>query len=221
MLHPSRAARRIDASLFAASQIGGCGVCTGRGSITTSRNFQNFPSWEKRWLLLSALRRNDNVSSNRSGASDGFMQKPSNSCGLYPLPTPKSKRPPESRSSVATDSARSAGLCHGSTITAVPRRMRDVRAARYVSSPSVGETELFGEQNIIDISSQTETVAAHTAGRTGHRSPADPGTTKQTKLHNESPKSTMHSANPKLRINWHLDELLSYSSAIPSSMSPK
>ena len=41
---------------------------------------------------------------------------------------PKSSRPPDSRSSVAACSASSTGLCHGSTMTAVPSRKR--RGAR-------------------------------------------------------------------------------------------
>src|SRR5262249_46959770 len=45
-------------------------------------------------------------------------------------PTPRSTRPPDNTSSVATCSASSTGLCHGSTTTAVPRRIRVVQAAR-------------------------------------------------------------------------------------------
>jgi hypothetical protein len=44
------------------------------------------------------------------------------------------------RSKVAACSAKITGLCHGSTITAVPSRRVVVRAASHVSSVSVAET---------------------------------------------------------------------------------
>ena len=44
------------------------------------------------------------------------------------------------RSKVAACSARSTGLCHGSTSTAVPSRKVVVRAASHVSNVSVAET---------------------------------------------------------------------------------
>jgi hypothetical protein len=49
------------------------------------------------------------------------------------LPTPKSSRPPDSRSTVAACSASSTGLCQGSTITAVPSRIVEVLAPIQVS----------------------------------------------------------------------------------------
>ena len=53
---------------------------------------------------------------------------------------PKSNRPLDKRSSVAACSASSTGLCHGSTITAVPSRKVVVRMARQACSINVAET---------------------------------------------------------------------------------
>ena len=53
---------------------------------------------------------------------------------------PKSRRPPEIRSSVAACSASSTGLCQGSTITAEPSRSVLVRMASAISSIKVADT---------------------------------------------------------------------------------
>ena len=53
---------------------------------------------------------------------------------------PKSNRPPDSRSIVAACSASNTGLCHGSTITAVPSRSVRVFAPIQVSRFNVAET---------------------------------------------------------------------------------
>ena len=55
-LKPRCAARRIEASLPAATQNGGCGCCAGGGSTTISSNCQNFPWCEKRRRDTNALR---------------------------------------------------------------------------------------------------------------------------------------------------------------------
>jgi len=55
------------------------------------------------------------------------------------FPMPRSRRPLERRSNVAARSASRAGLWQGSTKTAVPSRIRDVLAARYVRKLRVAE----------------------------------------------------------------------------------
>jgi hypothetical protein len=54
---------------------------------------------------------------------------------------PKSSRPPDSKSSVAACSASSTGLCHGSTITAVPSR-RSSRAGAQPGQQIEGRGDL-------------------------------------------------------------------------------
>ena len=69
-------------------------------------------------------------SRNLGSASSIEIPKLLNSLNRYPLPTPKSSRPSDNKSSVAACSANKTGLCHGRVITAVPRRMLDVNAER-------------------------------------------------------------------------------------------
>ena len=59
---------------------------------------------------------------------------------------PKSNRPPEIRSSVAACSANSTGLCHGSTITAVPsRKVRGAHGERRLQHQGGGDLVPAGE----------------------------------------------------------------------------
>ena len=78
-LKPRLAARRIEASLPAATQNGGCGFCAGGGSTTMSSNCQNRPRWENRSRDSQDLAISSIDSSKRSSASSGAMQKPLNS----------------------------------------------------------------------------------------------------------------------------------------------
>src|SRR2546425_2505215 len=111
----------MDGVLPAATQSGGCGCCAGGGSTTMSSNCQKRPRCENGARDVQARVMTSIDSSKRACASSGGMQKPANSLWRYPLPTPKSNRPPQMRSSVAACSASSTGLCQGSTITAGPR----------------------------------------------------------------------------------------------------
>ena len=70
---------RIEASLPAATQNGGCGCCDGGGSTTISSNCQNFPRCEKRSRDTNAFVITSTDSSNRGSASSGGMQSPANS----------------------------------------------------------------------------------------------------------------------------------------------
>ena len=56
------------------------------------------------------------------------------------LPTPKSRRPSETRANVACCSANKTGLCQGRVITAVTRRYVVVFAVRYVIGLNDAET---------------------------------------------------------------------------------
>jgi hypothetical protein len=69
------------------------------------------------------------ASSKRARLSASGTRNPWNWVGIEPRPTPNSSRPPESRSAVAACSAQLSGWCSGSSVTAVPMRMRRVRWA--------------------------------------------------------------------------------------------
>src|SRR5829696_399644 len=107
------------------------------------------------------------------------MSNPSNSCCRYPEPTPSMTRPPESWSSIAYSSATSSGWWNGSTLTATPSPMRDVRAAAAASrtlgdeepvvSEPVGERDLV-EQLRIPVGDRRGAVE----GVVGHREDAEP-----------------------------------------------
>src|SRR6266568_7156089 len=56
-----------------------------------------------------------------------------NSIGDQPMPSPRSRRPSDSTSSVAACFARCVGETNGRLSRATPSRAREVRAARYVS----------------------------------------------------------------------------------------
>ena len=76
---PRAAARRIDASLPAATQNGGCGCCAGGGSTTMSLKVQNLPLCEKRSRDVQARVMTSSASSKRASASSCGMLKPMNS----------------------------------------------------------------------------------------------------------------------------------------------
>jgi hypothetical protein len=69
------------------------------------------------------------ASPKRPRFSDTGTRKPWNWLGIEPRPTPNSSRPPESTSAVAACSAQASGWWSGSSVTAVPMRMRRVRSA--------------------------------------------------------------------------------------------
>ena len=69
------------------------------------------------------------LSSKRPRLSEKGELKPSWTLGKVPRPTPNSTRPPLIRSRTAISSATLTGLARGSKITAVPSRIRSVRAA--------------------------------------------------------------------------------------------
>jgi hypothetical protein len=56
------------------------------------------------------------------------------SSALYPAPIPSQARPDDSTSSVVTALTKSAGARKVAAVTMVPRRIRDVAAARYPSA---------------------------------------------------------------------------------------
>ncbi|MEJ0014972.1 MAG: hypothetical protein WDN25_00105 [Acetobacteraceae bacterium] len=78
-LKPRSATLRIERSLPAPIQTGGCGRCAGGGSTTMSLNRQWRPWWEKRASEVHAFSSNSIDSSKRASASAIDMSKPANS----------------------------------------------------------------------------------------------------------------------------------------------
>ena len=62
------------------------------------------------------------------------MPKVTNSSYCEPGPTPRSKRPPDRMSAIAASSASRRGSWKGSSVTALPTRIREVRAATAVAT---------------------------------------------------------------------------------------
>ncbi len=78
-LKPCAATPRIERSLPAPIQIGGCGFCAVGGSTTMSSNAQYFPRWEKGSSAVHALRMTSRHSSNLASASSIGTRNPANS----------------------------------------------------------------------------------------------------------------------------------------------
>src|SRR5262245_16806703 len=138
-LKPWAATFLIDPGLPAPIHNGGWGFWAVGGSTTTSSNCQYWPRCDQGASEVQALSITSKHSSKRASASSMGTQNPANSLYRYPLPMPKSKRPPDNKSSVAACSANSTGLCHGSTSTAVPSRKVVVRAPIQVSKFNVAD----------------------------------------------------------------------------------
>ncbi len=110
------------------------------GSTITLSYCQYWPLCDQGESKVQAFSITSKHSSKRESASSVGIANPSNSLRRYPLPIPASTRPPDNRSRVAICSANNTGLCHGSTITAVPRRKIVVLAPIQVSRLSVADT---------------------------------------------------------------------------------
>ena len=132
---PCWIARRIDGALLPPTQIGGCGVCTGRGVVCTSSNDTNSP-----WKLATSSAHNALIACKYSvviapRCSNGTPRM-RNSSAAQPEPTPRMHRPRLSWSILANARAVSSGLRYGSTLTVVPIIMSDVFAASHPSIDS-------------------------------------------------------------------------------------
>src|SRR5215510_13606795 len=139
-LWPSAATFLLDVGLPAPIHNGGWGFWAVGGSTATSSNCQYVPRYDHGVSEVQALVITSKHSSKRASASSMGTQNPANSLYRYPLPMPKSTRPPDNKSRVATCSASSTGLCQGSTSTAVPRRNVVVRAPIQVNKFKLADT---------------------------------------------------------------------------------
>src|SRR5947209_12008482 len=129
---PWRAARRMPAGALPPNQTGGCGFCTGLGSIVAPCSFHHCPSKSISDSVQHAFRR-ASASLKRATGLSGWTPNSSNGRATPPVAIPTSTRPwlRQSRELIAL--ARWSGLCSGSTNTAQPSRSCSVQAAAKVS----------------------------------------------------------------------------------------
>jgi hypothetical protein len=108
----------------AATQIGGCGSVTGLGSTCrrgSEKNFPSYPGYSSGPIIFTI---SGSVSSAMSRVvSIESMPKPNTSVDDEPRPTPNSKRPGASWSSIATFSATRAGWHTGGVMLMIPEPM--------------------------------------------------------------------------------------------------
>ena len=127
-----RAARLSAGPLSPPVQIGGCGRCTGFGSKTMPSKAANSPAMAGFSSVQSVLNASRYSPVTRPRASKSGAPMASNSSRSQPAPMPRSMRPPESTSMVATALAvNTAGRC-GTTMTAERMRAFFVTAATWV-----------------------------------------------------------------------------------------
>ena len=126
---PFSAASRMVSRREQATQSGGWGFCTGlgttlRGGIDTKR-----PSTPVKGSSVMHRTATSSPSSQASRFSSKVLAKPPSSATLDDSPDPKSTRPFETRSSIATRSAVRAGWLNRGEVRMIPwpRRMRLVR----------------------------------------------------------------------------------------------
>src|SRR5262249_22322314 len=101
---------------------------------------QYVPRCENGSLAVHDLTITSMDSSKRASASSIGTQKPANSLYRYPLPIPKSSRPPDKRSRVAASPPSTPGLCQGKTVPACPNPDGSMRAPSQVNRLSVADT---------------------------------------------------------------------------------
>ena len=119
---------------------------SGAGASTASRSVTVGPSYVTGSPPKSRCSTSSDSSSasNRSPISPKRYPNASNSSRIQPAPSPRSSRPPESRSIDAAVLARSAGWRNGAHSTSVPIRTRSVTAAIPASVVS-GSSDAIGD----------------------------------------------------------------------------
>ena len=125
---PSRPARRAEASEWP-PMCTGTDPAAGRGSEWQAANEEYRPS-KVAGPPAHRARSTSMASSVRSARSSKGTPMASNSSRSQPIPTPRSNRPPERRSRVATSLARTTGLRWGRIRIPVASRSVVVAAAR-------------------------------------------------------------------------------------------
>ncbi len=106
---PSCAARWIVSRFEQATHIGGCGFCTGFGTMFRA-GIEKYSPWKPGYGSIAIILATcSTVSRHMARRSAGLIPKPSSSARLADSPVPNSTRPFETRSSVAMRSAMRAG----------------------------------------------------------------------------------------------------------------
>ena len=106
---PARAAAWMVSRLEQATQIGGCGFCSGLGTTLRTGMEKNLPLKPGYGLIAIMLAVCSTASAHIAFFWSGSMPKPSSSTREADSPVPQSTRPSEIRSSVAMRSATRAG----------------------------------------------------------------------------------------------------------------
>ena len=106
---PFSAASRMVSRRLHATHSGGCGFCTGLGTTLRGGICTNRPSTPPKGVSVMQRMATSRPSSHCSRLTTGSMPKPRSSASEDDSPEPKSTRPPETRSSMATRSAVRAG----------------------------------------------------------------------------------------------------------------
>ena len=130
---PTSPTRRSAGALSPPKMIGGCGRWTGLGYDRTLGKLQNSPlnsDSSSVHSIFMTFRYSRVRWARRSQGTPSAV----NSSASQPTPTPKSKRPPDSLSRLATSLAVTSGLRSGTRQMPVPSRRVLVCAAAYVSA---------------------------------------------------------------------------------------
>ena len=134
-----RAARRTGSLRAAGRQSRAAGAAAGREDVDPNGDRSSLVRADLAVVERGQQRLEASVESLALGSRS--TPNPSNSRGMYPLPTPRFRRPLLRQSTIAYCSASSIGRWNGSTLTMAPRRMRLVRAAQAArSTGGAGQT---------------------------------------------------------------------------------
>ena len=145
---PLRAANWIVSRRLQATQSGGCGFWSGLGTMLRGGICQNWPVQPANGSSTNMRQIASIASSHIARFCVRSTRKPPSSAPELDSPVPKSTRPSEIRSSVATRSATRAGWFTGGGIWTIPwpRRIREVRTAAAGRKTSGAEEWLYSSR---------------------------------------------------------------------------
>jgi hypothetical protein len=117
---PFCAARWMVSRRLHATQTGGCGFCTGLGTTLRGGMVTYGPAWPVNGVSVRHRSATRSPSSHIARFSSGSTRKPPSSASDEDSPEPKSARPFDTRSSIATRSATRAGWLNGGGVCTMP-----------------------------------------------------------------------------------------------------
>ena len=103
-----------------ATHTGGCGFCTGFGTTLRGGMVTYSPAWPVKGVSVRQRSATRRPSSHIARFCSGSMPNPPSSASDDDSPVPKSARPPDTRSSIATRSATRAGWLNGGGVCTMP-----------------------------------------------------------------------------------------------------